>query len=176
MAVDAPTGPPRPGAISLNIKEKSILYAAYMPFVKGGGIFIPTARSYKLGDEIFMLISLMDDQQSVSDKGGTMRLGTYACRIADGSQSHKAYGVAEVKERHRHRYEFNNAYRDILTKQGLVLSGLSPDGRLVEIVELRDHPWFVATQFHPEFNSRPHHPHPLFSGFVGAALKRKCGR
>jgi len=122
------------------------------------------------------VISLMADQQSVSDKGGTMRLGTYACRIADGSQSHKAYGVAEVKERHRHRYEFNNAYRDILTKQGLVLSGLSPDGRLVEIVELRDHPWFVATQFHPEFNSRPHHPHPLFSGFVGAALKRKCGR
>ncbi len=122
------------------------------------------------------VISLMDDQQSVSDKGGTMRLGTYACRIADGSQSHKAYGVAEVKERHRHRYEFNNAYRDSLTKQGLVLSGLSPDGRLVEIVELRDHPWFVATQFHPEFNSRPHHPHPLFSGFVGAALKRKCGR
>ena len=101
------------------------------------------------------VISLMDDQQSVSDKGGTMRLGTYACRIADGSQSHKAYGVAEVKERHRHRYEFNNAYRDSLTKQGLVLSGLSPDGRLVEIVELRDHPWFVATQFHPEFNSRP---------------------
>jgi CTP synthase len=122
------------------------------------------------------VISLMADQQSVSDKGGTMRLGTYACRIADGSLSHKAYGVAEVKERHRHRYEFNNAYRDILTKQGLVLSGLSPDGRLVEIVELRDHPWFVATQFHPEFNSRPHHPHPLFSGFVGAALKRKCGR
>ena len=122
------------------------------------------------------VISLMADQQSVSDKGGTMRLGTYACRIADGSQSHKAYGVAEVKERHRHRYEFNNAYRDSLTKQGLVLSGLSPDGRLVEIVELRDHPWFVATQFHPEFNSRPHHPHPLFSGFVGAALKRKCGR
>src|SRR6476469_5493813 len=87
------------------------------------------------------VISLMADQQSVSDKGGTMRLGTYACRIADGSQSHKAYGVAEVKERHRHRYEFNNAYRDILTKQGLVLSGLSPDGRLVEIVELRDHTW-----------------------------------
>jgi CTP synthase len=122
------------------------------------------------------VISLMADQHSISDKGGTMRLGTYACRISDGSQSHKAYGVGEVKERHRHRYEFNNAYRETLTKQGLILSGLSPDGRLVEIVELPDHPWFVATQFHPEFNSRPHHPHPLFSGFVGAALKQKCGR
>lgn len=122
------------------------------------------------------VISLMADQQSISDKGGTMRLGTYTCRIEDGSGAHKAYGVGEVKERHRHRYEFNNAYRETLTQHGLLLSGLSPDGRLVEIVELRDHPWFMATQFHPEFNSRPHHPHPLFSGFVGAALKQKCGR
>jgi CTP synthase len=122
------------------------------------------------------VIDLMADQRAVSEKGGTMRLGSYTCRITEGSLAHKAYGVAEVRERHRHRYEFNNAYRDALTRQGLVLSGLSPDGRLVEIVELRDHPWFVATQFHPEFTSRPHHPHPLFSGFVGAALKRKCGR
>ena len=122
------------------------------------------------------VIDLMADQRAVSDKGGTMRLGSYLCRIAEGSLAHKAYGVAEVRERHRHRYEFNNAYREQMTNQGLVLSGLSPDGRLVEIVELRDHPWFVATQFHPEFTSRPHHPHPLFSGFVGAALKRKCGR
>lgn len=122
------------------------------------------------------VIDLMADQRTVSEKGGTMRLGSYTCRIAEGSLAHKAYGVAEVRERHRHRYEFNNAYRDVLTSQGLVLSGLSPDGRLVEIVELLDHPWFVATQFHPEFTSRPHRPHPLFSGFVGAALKRKCGR
>jgi CTP synthase len=122
------------------------------------------------------VIDLMADQRSVSEKGGTMRLGSYLCRIAEGSLAHKAYGIAEVRERHRHRYEFNNAYREQLTNQGLVLSGLSPDGRLVEIVELRDHPWFVATQFHPEFTSRPHHPHPLFSGLVGAALKRKCGR
>jgi CTP synthase len=85
------------------------------------------------------------------------------------------YGVSEVRERHRHRYEFNNAYREQLLAKGFVLSGLSPDGRLVEIVELRDHPWFLATQFHPEYNSRPHRPHPLFSGFVGAALRRKCG-
>ncbi len=122
------------------------------------------------------VIDLMADQRHIHDKGGTMRLGAYPCTIQEGSLAHKAYGVTEVHERHRHRYEFNNAYRDRLIQQGLVLSGLSPDGRLVEIVELRDHPWFLATQFHPEFNSRPHRPHPLFSAFVGAALKRKCGR
>jgi CTP synthase len=122
------------------------------------------------------VIDLMADQQSVRDKGGTMRLGAYGCKLADGSLAQKSYGVAGVTERHRHRYEFNNAYRDRLTAKGLVLSGLSPDGRLVEIVELPSHPWFLATQFHPEFNSRPHRPHPLFSGFVGAALRKKCGR
>jgi CTP synthase len=122
------------------------------------------------------VIDLMADQQTVHDKGGTMRLGAYTCMLLDGSLSHKSYGQAEVTERHRHRYEFNNAYRDRLRAKGLVLSGLSPDGRLVEIVELPSHPWFLATQFHPEFNSRPHRPHPLFSGFVGAALRRKCGR
>ncbi|WP_447976784.1 CTP synthase [Candidatus Nitrospira bockiana] len=122
------------------------------------------------------VISLMADQRTVSEKGGTMRLGSYPCRIQEGTVAHKAYGVTEVKERHRHRYEFNNAYREVLTQHGLVLSGQSPDGRLVEIIELPGHPWFVATQFHPEFNSRPHRPHPLFSGFVGAALRRKCGQ
>jgi CTP synthase len=122
------------------------------------------------------VIDLMADQQSVQDKGGTMRLGTYGCKLSDGSLAQKSYGVTEVTERHRHRYEFNNAYRDRLREKGLVLSGLSPDGRLVEIVELPSHPWFLATQFHPEFNSRPHRPHPLFSGFVGAALRKKCGR
>ena len=122
------------------------------------------------------VIHLMADQEGVADKGGTMRLGAYPCRIQDGTLAQKAYGVHEVQERHRHRYEFNNAYRETLTKHGLVLSGLSPDGRLVEIVELPGHPWFLATQFHPEFMSRPHHPHPLFSSFVAAALRRKCGR
>jgi CTP synthase len=112
----------------------------------------------------------------VKDKGGTMRLGAYGCKLANGTLAQKSYGVSEVTERHRHRYEFNNAYRERLTQQGLVLSGVSPDDRLVEIVELPAHPWFLATQFHPEFNSRPHRPHPLFSGFVGAALRRKCGR
>jgi CTP synthase len=121
------------------------------------------------------VIDLMPDQRGVQEKGGTMRLGAYPCRILEGSLAHKAYGVLEVKERHRHRYEFNNAYREQLAAQGLVFSGLSPDGRLVEAVELRGHPWFVATQYHPEFNSRPHRPHPLFSAFIGAALRRKCG-
>jgi len=122
------------------------------------------------------VIHLMEHQKSIHDKGGTMRLGSYPCRLLDGSLAHKAYGVLEVKERHRHRYEFNNAYRDRLVAQGLVLSGLSPDGHLVEIVELKGHPWFLATQFHPEYNSRLHRPHPLFSAFAGAALRRKCGR
>ncbi|HYM38333.1 MAG TPA: CTP synthase [Nitrospiraceae bacterium] len=122
------------------------------------------------------VIHLMEHQKTVHDKGGTMRLGSYPCRLLDGSLAHKAYGVLDVKERHRHRYEFNNAYRDRLAAQGLVLSGLSPDGQLVEIVELKGHPWFLATQFHPEYSSRLHRPHPLFSAFVGAALRRKCGR
>ncbi len=122
------------------------------------------------------VIHLMETQRGVTDKGGTMRLGAYPCMILEGSQAHKAYGITEVRERHRHRFEFNNAYRELLTRHGLILSGLSPDDRLVEIVELKNHPWFLATQFHPEFTSRPHHPHPLFSAFVGAALRRKCGR
>ncbi len=122
------------------------------------------------------VIHLMEHQKSLHDKGGTMRLGSYPCRLQDGSLAHKAYGILEVKERHRHRYEFNNAYRDRLTAHGLVLSGLSPDGELVEIVELKGHPWFLGTQFHPEYCSRPHRPHPLFSAFAGAALRRKCGR
>ena len=122
------------------------------------------------------VIDLMATQQGVKDKGGTMRLGAYGCKLAAGTLAQKSYGVSEVTERHRHRYEFNNAYRESLTKSGLVLSGVSPDDRLVEIVELPAHPWFLATQFHPEFNSRPHRPHPLFSGFVGAALRRKLGQ
>ncbi len=122
------------------------------------------------------VIHLMENQKSVQEKGGTMRLGSYPCHLLDGSLAHKAYGVLDVKERHRHRYEFNNAYRDRLAAQGLVFSGLSPDGQLVEIVELKGHPWFLATQFHPEYSSRLHRPHPLFSAFVGAALRRKCGR
>lgn len=107
------------------------------------------------------------------DKGGTMRLGAYPCRLVPGTISHRAYNQEEVFERHRHRYEFNNQYREILTDKGLKIAGLSPDGELVEIVELEDHPWFVGCQFHPEFRSRPMEPHPLFASFIAAALERK---
>ena len=118
------------------------------------------------------VIDLMPDQVNVTDKGGTMRLGKYPCVLAEGTRSRGLYGAAEISERHRHRYEFNNAFREALQAAGLTLAGTSPDGRLVEIVELPEHPWFVAGQFHPEFKSRPDRPHPLFYGFVKAALER----
>ncbi len=108
-----------------------------------------------------------------SDKGGSMRLGAYPCRIQPGSTAYEAYGAAEISERHRHRYEFNNRYRDVLMKAGLVISGISPDGELVEIIELRDHPWFLGCQFHPEFKSTPRKPHPLFTAFIKASLNKK---
>jgi len=108
-----------------------------------------------------------------SDKGGSMRLGAYPCKIEKGTYAYQAYGKEEIFERHRHRYEFNNKYRDALKKAGLTISGMSPDGELVEIVELRDHPWFLGCQFHPEFKSTPRKPHPLFTAFIAAALKQK---
>ncbi|MBQ8851790.1 MAG: CTP synthase, partial [Oscillibacter sp.] len=116
------------------------------------------------------VIDLMPDQVNVTEKGGTMRLGKYPCVLAEGTHSRELYGAAEISERHRHRYEFSNAFRQELTDAGLVLAGTSPDARLVEIVELPDHPWFVGAQFHPEFKSRPDRPHPLFFGFVQAAV------
>ena len=115
------------------------------------------------------VIDLMDDQVGVTAKGGTMRLGSYPCRLQPGSLAAAVYGGQEIQERHRHRYEFNNDYRQTLTEAGLSLSGLSPDGRLVEMIELPGHPWFVAGQFHPELKSRPNRAHPLFRGFVSAA-------
>lgn len=117
------------------------------------------------------VISLMPDQHTITDLGGTMRLGAYPCVLQPGTKAYAAYGEEVVYERHRHRWEFNNAYRDLLGEAGLVFSGLSPDGRLVEIVELRDHPWMVGSQFHPEFKTRLNRPHPLFRDFIGAALK-----
>ncbi len=116
------------------------------------------------------VIDLMYDQRGVDDKGGTMRLGRYECVLSPGSRAALAYGEERITERHRHRFEFNNAYRDRLTAGGLVLSGLSPDGTLVEVTEVRDHPWMVGSQFHPEFKSRLDRPHPLFRAFVQAAL------
>jgi CTP synthase len=116
------------------------------------------------------VISLLEEQKKVRDMGGTMRLGGYPCRLVKGSLAHKAYGTDEIRERHRHRYEFNDDYREALRKAGLRVSGECPQGNLVEIVELDGHPWFVGVQFHPEFRSRPLEPHPLFRDFVGAAV------
>jgi CTP synthase len=122
------------------------------------------------------VISLMESQQHVTDMGGTMRLGAYPCRLARGSRAAEIYGQNEVSERHRHRYEVSNGYRERFVQHGMRLSGLSPDGQLVEIVELPSHPWFLGCQFHPELQSRPTRPHPLFAGFIAAATKAKRRR
>ena len=128
--------------------------------------FIPDTR--------YPVIDLMSDQEDVTEKGGTMRLGIYPCKLKDSTKARKLYDNKEIiYERHRHRYEVSNELRPILEKAGLVISGTSPDGRLVEIIELKDHPYFEATQAHPEFKSRPNRPHPLFLGFIEAALKER---
>ncbi len=113
----------------------------------------------------------MPGQSDDIDKGGTLRLGSYPCNIVAGTLMEKCYNTLRIDERHRHRYEFNNDYRQTLSGAGLVLSGISPDGKLVETVELADHPFFIGVQYHPEFKSRPNKPHPIFKGFIGAALK-----
>ena len=118
------------------------------------------------------VIALMPDQVNVTEKGGTMRLGKYPCVLTEDTHSYALYGAAEISERHRHRFEFNNDYRADMEAKGMTLAGQSPDGRLVEIVEVPDHPWFVGAQFHPEFKSRPDRPHPLFYGFVKAAMEK----
>jgi len=130
------------------------------------------AHSYEFYRELkHPVIHLMADQEGVTELGGTMRLGAYPCVLDENSVTFDAYKVKDIQERHRHRYEVNNAYRDMLIENGLVLSGLSPDGRLVEIVEITDHRWFVGVQFHPELKSRPTRPHPLFREFVKAAVE-----
>jgi len=119
----------------------------------------------------YPVIDLMPDQRHINEKGGTMRLGIYPCHLVPGTKAAAAYRQEIVYERYRHRYEFNNQYRELFEKKGMVFSGLSPDGSLVEIAELKDHPWMVACQFHPEFRSRPNRPHPLFVSFIGAACQ-----
>lgn len=133
------------------------------------------ANSSEFKADVPAVIDLMPDQVDIEDKGGTMRLGLYPCKVYPDTMTDKAYGQPLVYERHRHRYEFNNEYRDVLTKNGLVLGGISPDNRLVEIVELpqSEHPWFLGCQFHPEFKSRPTKAHPLFRDFIAAALQYK---
>ena len=117
------------------------------------------------------VIHIMDDQKNIENKGGTMRLGSYPCILKEGTKAFELYGKKEIAERHRHRYEYNNDYKEKMEAAGLICSGTSPDGRLVEIVELKEHPFFIAGQFHPEFKSRPNRPAPLFKGLIAAAKK-----
>jgi CTP synthase len=139
----------------------------------------PNSTEFDLSTE-YPIIDLMPDQRDIADLGGTMRLGVYECRLEPGTHAYAAYATAGygevVQERHRHRFEFNNSYRNALTAQGMVFSGFSPDGRLVEIAELRDHPFMVGSQFHPEFKSRPNRPHPLFAAFIQAAVQHRRQR
>jgi len=123
----------------------------------------------------YPVVDLMPDQRNVTDKGATMRLGSYPCVLAPGSRAATAYGASEISERHRHRYEVNNDFREALTGHGMLISGASPDRRLVEMIELPQHPYFVGCQFHPEFKSRPQAPHPLFQSFIAAALRARLG-
>jgi CTP synthase len=122
------------------------------------------------------VICLLDDQRNITYKGGTMRLGSQPARLDSTSKAFECYGTDSIQERHRHRYEFNNSYRQQFEAHGMTFAGTSPDGSLVEIIELADHPWFVAVQFHPEFKSQPTAAHPLFAGFIEAAIQRRASR
>ncbi len=150
------------------------LQMAVVEFARGM-CHLPAANSTEFDPETDApVIHMMASQRDVVNMGGTMRLGAYAARLRPGSKAAQAYGTTEISERHRHRFEVNNAYRDVLAEYGLRLSGQSPDGGLVEMIELPDHPWFMGCQFHPELKSRPTRPHPLFAGFVGAALAHQA--
>jgi CTP synthase len=120
----------------------------------------------------YPVIDLLPEQRNIQDKGASMRLGAWPCVVKDGSFAFDAYGQKEISERHRHRYEFNNDFKKTLTEKGLRITGASPDGSLAEIIEIKDHPWFLGCQFHPEFKSRPTKPHPLFTRFIEAALNQ----
>ena len=158
--------------ICLGMQMAVVEYARHVAGIEHAqsGEFAPDAAD--------KVIDLMPDQHAVTEKGGTMRLGAYECRLTTGTLAARIYGRVTISERHRHRYEFNNGYREVLTEAGLVLCGLSPDGRLVEMVELSQdvHPFFIGCQFHPEFRSRPTAPHPLFSAYIGAAADHQRSR
>ena len=124
-------------------------------------------------DTSYPIISLMEEQKGLKDMGGTMRLGAYPCILKDDSLAARVYGRTEIAERHRHRYEFNNAYREEFEKAGMDIVGLSPDGNYVEVIEIKNHLYFIASQYHPEFKSRPNRPHPLFTGWIKAVLKKR---
>lgn len=129
------------------------------------------ANSAEFGETDYPVIDIMPEQKDITDKGGTMRLGLYPCKLIEGTKAKQLYGDELIYERHRHRYEFNNEYKNLLLEKGLTVCGISPDERLVEMVELKDHPWFVGVQFHPEFKSRPNRPHPLFTDFIRASIE-----
>jgi len=138
---------------------------------------LPTANSTEFDDHTeHPVIAMLRDQRHIERKGGTMRLGTYPCAIPRDTLAHRLYGTELVLERHRHRYEVNPRYHQALSEAGMTLSGTSPDGRLAEMIELSDHPYFIASQFHPEFKSRPTRAHPLFRGLIAAALKERARR
>ena len=151
--------------ICLGMQMTVVEYARHAAGLEG-------ANSTEFGETPYPVIDIMESQKDVTRKGGTMRLGSYPCKLADNTHSREAYGEELIHERHRHRWEFNNDFTEVLTKAGLVIAGKSPDGELVEIVELpKDiHPWFVGVQFHPEFKSRPNRAHPLFRSFIKASL------
>jgi CTP synthase len=156
------------------------LHAAVCEFARNV-VGMTNANSAEFADEVaypleYPVIDLMPEQEDIDDLGGTMRLGAYPCKVLDKTRAFAAYGEPVIYERHRHRYEVNNVFRDRLTEAGLVISGVSPDARLVEMIELADHPWFVASQGHPEFKSRPTRPHPLFRELVGAAIALRSKR
>ncbi|KGA96041.1 CTP synthetase [Alkalihalobacillus alcalophilus ATCC 27647 = CGMCC 1.3604] len=152
--------------ICLGMQLASVEFARNVLGLKG-------ANSAELNPETpYPIIDLLPEQKDVEDMGGTLRLGLYPCKLVDGSVANKAYDEQVVYERHRHRYEFNNEYREQMEKAGFIFSGTSPDGRLVEIVEVSDHPYFIASQFHPEFVSRPTRPQPLFRDFIGASINK----
>jgi CTP synthase len=150
------------------------LHAAVCEFARNV-VGMENANSAEFENEVpyelvYPVIDLMPEQEDIDDLGGTMRLGAYPCKVMDKTRAHAAYGEPVIYERHRHRYEVNNIFRDRLAEAGLVIGGVSPDARLIEMIELADHPWFVASQGHPEFKSRPTRPHPLFRELVGAAI------
>ena len=146
---------------------------AVIEFARSIGGFMDANSSEFSGDTTHPVIALMETQQGLETMGGTMRLGAYPCRVADGTFAMAAYGSDNISGRHRHRFEFNNRFRETLTQKGLTISGVSPDNSLVEIVEIKEHPWFLGCQFHPEFKSRPMEPHPLFRDFIKAAIKKR---
>jgi CTP synthase len=155
--------------ICLGLQMATIEYARSRAGIKD-------ATSAEFTSEGSMVIDMMESQKAERNLGGTMRLGAYPCKLQKGSLAHSIYGSDLIHERHRHRYEVNNSFREQLTEAGLIFSGTSPDGFLAEIIEIKDHPWFLAVQYHPEFKSSPRSPHPLFASFIGAALERAQSR